>query len=82
MEFLAKMKNSSLFLDYVNNILKTFYQFDLTSFKKSYILFYLKKFNKTSTLPKKMITREHVDDITIYKAYNYHDIHIGKLFDL
>jgi len=81
-EFFAKMKNSSLFLDYINTILRTFYRSDLTSFKKKYILFYLKRFNKKSTLPRQMITKVIVDGIIVYKIYNYREINIGKLISM
>ena len=81
-DFIAQMKNSSLFLDYLGSILKTFYGSDLTLFKKKYILFYLTSLNKKSTRPKTMITPERIHGITVYKAYNYRQINIGKLLSL
>lgn len=81
-DFVAKMKNSSIFLECISALLRTFFPSDLASFKKKYILFYLKKINKRTTLPRQMITSERLNGIIIHKVYNYREIHIGKLINL
>lgn len=81
---ITKMKNSSLFLDYINAILRTFYSSDfLTLFEKKYILFHLKKNNRRRTRPKQgIISKWDIEKIPVFQAYNYRKIHIRQLIDL
>ena len=84
-EVIAKMENSSLFLDYVNTIFKKFCNIKtggLEAFSKKYILFHLVKINKRTSRPKQNITHETINNLAVYKAYNYHQINIGKLINL
>jgi len=82
-DVISKIKSSNIFLDYINAILKTFYEeSDFEFFKRKNVLFHRQKLRKTGSRPKQMIEPEFKENTSFYKAYNYRKINIGKLIQL